>query len=204
MAKSGRFSTTALVITTMAVLITTLALVIWLPTPGELASRRAFDKLSQVRIGPVHWSGVTLPEAVADVNAQLEKKGETHLRLFVSDAFVVQMPTPISMQLEEVPVTECARYLCDLSMAGMSGSREGITFESVSCWAPSQALPWRVRVRNWVSYNLWERWRATHPIPIPAPVDPFAPTSGTSAAPGFSPAPPSGGENPFGAPTGAP
>lgn len=176
MAKSRRFSTTALVITTLVVLIITLVLAIWLPTPEELAAKRTFAELSQVHIGLIRWSDITLEEAVADVNAQLEKKGETHLRLFVSDAFFAQTSPTISMQLEEVPVTECARYLCDLCYASMSASREGLTFGPHGLM---REVSWRVRVRRWIlveAPDFWHRLRQSYQPSHPN--DPFAPAGG--------------------------
>jgi hypothetical protein len=206
MAKSRRFSTTALIITTMAVLITTAALVIWLPTPEERAQRRAseafsraYAELSSVRIGPIRWSGLTLEQAVADVNAQLEKKGETDLRLFVSADYAAQASPAISMQLEDVLVTECAWYLCDLSFASMSGSREGITFGPLRCFPPPP--PWRIRVRHWVSYNLWERWKAKWSAPASG-ASGTTPGATPPTPPASTPASPAGAD-PF-APAGAP
>ncbi|QIE99969.1 hypothetical protein [Roseimicrobium sp. ORNL1] len=210
MAKSRRFSTTALVITTMVVLIITLVLVIWLPTPKELAQRRAEEafrraitELSQVHIGPIRWSGITLEEAVADVNARLEKKGETDLRLFVSKDYTAMTSSTIIMDLPDLTVADCAWYLCDLSYARMSGSQAGLTFEQMrGCDIPVGDLPWRIRARLWVernTSNLWEAFVNSNLNPTPAPGTPAA-APGTAPSP--SPAPPAGAD-PF-APAGAP
>ncbi|QIF05474.1 hypothetical protein [Roseimicrobium sp. ORNL1] len=173
MAKPRRLSITVVAIAavTLAVVVT-FAVLIWMPLPEE----RSFLKLAKVNIGPISLSGATAREAVAAVNAQLEKEGQTHLRLFIPETTQFGSGT-ISMELDAVSVADCARYISELSDARMYGTEEGITIDIRGCYSSSTPVPppsrsWRREFRDWVRYTLPYKWKRFWSRSDPA--DPFA------------------------------
>ncbi|RBP39583.1 hypothetical protein DES53_10910 [Roseimicrobium gellanilyticum] len=187
----------------LVIAVASLALLVLLPLPEE----KVFEVLSTVKVGHIHLENAPVEVAVAEVNAQLEKEGETRLRFFVSDAHAQLSSGTISLQLDDVPVDELARYVSELSGGSMYGTRDGIVIDMLRCEAPSSRRPgqsWRRPLRDWVRYSLpskWDRfWRSRGGDPF-APA-PSVPSATPFSAPSAAPAPPASA-GPFGSPPGA-
>jgi hypothetical protein len=65
----------------LTLLVLGFALVAFLPSPEE----RAFNELLQVEIESIRWNGITPREAVAEVNAEIQKVSDTRYRLILSE-----------------------------------------------------------------------------------------------------------------------
>jgi hypothetical protein len=151
MARSTGYSLPAIAVSTVALLAIVLALLIFLPLPDW----RGAEKLSQISIDPGHWNQVPLRSAVADMNAAILKKGETRYRLFVPEEVDPNNERTISMAIDgEMPVTEYARYVSEISGMRYYSTPKGIVID----YLHRDHRSWRRKFRDWVMYDLFSHW----------------------------------------------
>jgi hypothetical protein len=158
-------------VSVLAVLILGLVTVCFLPLPEE----RAYTALSHLQIKTFRVNQATPQEAVAALNAEIAKAGQTRYRVFYS---VDNMNEgSISVDFTHMSAAECADYLSQLSgLSRAFNTPDGIMIDHSHHGHRYFRNTWRSKFRYWVRYNLpeyWNRWRRPPPGP-----DPFAPSSG--------------------------
>jgi hypothetical protein len=151
MARGGGFSLPVAAICVVVLLAVGLTLLILLPLPDQ----RGYTELSKLRVNSLYWSAVPLRTVVADVNAEILKKGETRYRLFLPEKFDPNDERKVSFQLDaDTPVTECAYYIAELSSMRLYSTPKGVVIDSLH----QDHRSWRRKFRDWVMYDLLSRW----------------------------------------------
>jgi hypothetical protein len=158
-------------VSAVAVLILGLAAICFVPLPEE----RAYSALSQIQIKTFRVMQATPQDAVAALNAEIAKTGQTRYRIFYSaDNMNAGL---ISVDLSDMPADECAYYISELSgLSRTFNTPDGIMIDHSHHGHRYFRNTWRSKFRYWVRYDLpayWSRWRRPPPGP-----DPFAPAGG--------------------------
>lgn len=154
----------------ITVLVVGLALVVFLPLPEE----RAFNELSKIQIGPLKFWGASLKEAVAEMNAQIQKKSPTEYRFHLVESPLVRPEAAVTFEVaDSIPLTKCAEHVADCAGLMMHGTRDGVVFDHHQSTIQHYQPSWRRSIREWFGYELPNYWYRRHTGPPTA--DPFAP-----------------------------
>lgn len=157
-------------IAALVVLVVGFAVVVFLPLPEE----RAFNELSKIQIGPVKFWGASLKEAVAEMNAHIQKKSPTEYRFHLAESPQVRPRAAVTFEVaDSIPLTKCAEYVADCTGLIMHATRDGIVFDHHQSAIQHYQPSWRRSLREWFRYELPNYWYQRHTGPPSA--DPFAP-----------------------------
>lgn len=151
----------------LAMLIACLALTVLLPLPEE----RAFNQLLQVEIKSIRWNGITPREAVAELNAEVEKVSDTRYRFFLSES--ARSDIPVYLELNHVLAVECAKYLGQESGNRHYLTSDGYVIDGFGKESTYDKPSWRRFLRHWATSRVPSYWRRLRGQPTD---DPFWPS----------------------------
>lgn len=155
-------------IAALGVLVLGFALVVFLPTPEE----RAFEELLHIHIPSIRWHGVTPREAVAELNAEIQKRSNTGCRFILAEG--ARSDIPVVLELNDVLAVECAEYLGQESGNGWYLTPHGIVIDGIGKERAYDRWSWRLTFRHWITSTVPKYWRRLRGQPDPDPIWGFA------------------------------
>jgi hypothetical protein len=162
------------VVSTVVLLLVGLALAIFLPLPEEKAAR----ELAGIKIKSIRWNHTSPQQAVDELNAEIQKVSNTRYRFFLGDE-ASNSDNTIGLDLDDLPATECAFYLAELSSNYLYYTPQGVVIDRMHRGELYYKPSWRRDFRNWIDGDLLPYWRRWFDPPSPSPhspfPDPFAP-----------------------------
>ena len=129
---------------TCAVLSAVAALILWVPATDS----RAYDQLSQLKIGKCEWLGVSPDVVYADLHERLLKKGEAHSLILMEgiDLRGTTGTATLSLELgEETTAAEYAWYIAELSGFKLYTTPDRLIIDHEG----KDYRTWRKKVQDW-------------------------------------------------------
>jgi hypothetical protein len=147
----------------VALLAVGLALVVFLPLPEE----RAYNELYAINIKSIRWNGLTPREAVAELNAEIQKNSGTRYRVILAED--AQMNYPISLELNIISAAESAEYLGEESGNFRYITPQGMVIDRGGKESLYYKPSWRGDLRRWIKYKAPEYWKRLRGQPTSDP-----------------------------------
>ncbi|RBP39582.1 hypothetical protein DES53_1099 [Roseimicrobium gellanilyticum] len=148
----------------VATLFLLLAWAVFLPLPED----RVFDELLRVEIKSIRWNGVTPREAVAELNAEIQKVSDTRFRFFVAED--ARSDIPVHLELNRVLAVECAEYLGQESGNRHYLTSRGYVIDNFGKERTYDQSSWRRFLHGWIRHSIPQYWRKLCGQPEPDPI----------------------------------
>ena len=155
------------VIAAVGLLVVGVTLVFFVPLPEE----RAFNELSKIHIAKIHWNGVSPRAAVAELNAEIQKRSDTRYRFILSED--ARSDVPVFLELNDVLAVECAEYLGQESGNTHYLTSHGYVIDGFGKESTYYKPSWRRQLRHWTTSTVPRYWRRLRGQPSG---DPFWPS----------------------------
>jgi hypothetical protein len=155
-------------IAALVVLVVGFAMLIFLPPAEE----RAFTELLEIEIPSVRWNGITVGDAVADLNAEIQKRSNTRCRFFLADD--ARRDIRVDLELNQVLAIGCAEYLAQESGNSYYLTAQGCVIDGCGKESTYNKSSWRGDLRDWFQYDAPRYWRRLcgQTVPDPLPMNP--------------------------------